>query len=455
MTAGSLDRSRPPRPGPPRPYAFPSFRRRRLPNGLTLVLCPVPRLPLISLELITPAGAWHDPPDEAGLATLTAALLDDGTRTRSAPEIAAFVERLGGSLSTGADWDAASISLGLLSRHLSRGLEILGEVATTPTFPEEEVERVRQQRRVDLVRRRDQPAALANLCCSRAVYGGSAYGRSILGCEETVGRIARSSIERFYRRRMKVRGASLMAVGDLDLDTFEDQAARAMGDWPATEAAAPPQPSSRQLRGVEVHLVDRPSAVQTELRIGHAGIPRNHADFIAVKVMNTLLGGKFTSRINLNLRERHGLTYGAHSHFAERLGPGPFLVSAAVATEATRTAVDEILVELRRIQEEPVEEAELEDAKSYLLGVFPYTVETIDGLARRLEELLVFELGDDYFQRYPDLLERVDRGEVLRVAREHLRPDQIAVVAVGEAGRLETELADLGPVRRWEPTALV
>jgi zinc protease len=196
-------------------------------------------------------------------------------------------------------------------------------------------------------------------------------------------------------------------------------------------------------------VVDRPGAAQTELRLGHAGVPRTHPDYIPLVMVNTLLGGKFTSRINMNLRERHGFTYGASSRFVARQGPGPFMVSAAVATESAGAAAREVLHELRRIREEPVEPGEIAETRSYMVGVFPYTMQTIGDIAKRLETLTVFGLPDDYYPRYLERLAALTREELLEAARRHLDPDRIAVVAVGPAEVVEPQLAGLGPVTVW------
>ena len=200
-----------------------------------------------------------------------------------------------------------------------------------------------------------------------------------------------------------------------------------------------------------VLLVDRPSAAQTELLIAQVGIARSHPDYPVATVMNSLLGGKFMSRINLNLRERHGFTYGASSRFARRLGPGPFSVATALANDVVGAATREILAELRRVREEPVTEEELGETKSFLQGVFPYTVQTLDGLAARLEDLAVFSLPLDYYDTFTERLAAVTADEVLRVAREVLAPERMIIVAVGPPAILEQQLAELGPVATWHP----
>jgi len=440
-----LDRSAPPPAGPLRPFHFPPFLRRTLANGLEVLAARQPGVPLLSLELMVPGGGQHDPLDQAGLATLTASAIDEGTRRHTAMQIAAHMEGLGGYFSTGADWDEGYLGVAVLSRHRQAGLDLLAEVLTEPTFPESEIERLRKQRLSELLRRRQDPSTAADETLHRVIYGGTPYGNPLIGTEETVEVLGREALVAFYQRCYTVRGAALIAVGDLDPDEIVRAAEAAFG---GASHEAPPAPEIRAvpLEGISVHIVDRPGASQTELRLGHAGVARRDPDFIPLIVLNTILGGKFTSRINMNLRERHGYTYGATSRFTARLQAGPFTVDAAVSTESTGAAAREVLAELRRIREELVEPWEMEETRSYILGVFPYTFQTINDLAKRLENLSVHRLPDDYYPRYLERLAAMQREEILEVARRHLHPENLAIVAVGPAEELIPQLEGLGPV---------
>jgi zinc protease len=442
------DRTRtPPRPGPLRPFRFPAFLRRRLPNGLTVLAARHAGVPLASLELVAPAGGQHDPPGRAGLATLTASLLDEGTGGRSSMEIAAGVERLGGYLSTGADWDVGYLATGMLSQHWRAGLGLLAEVIEHPTFPAVEIERLRSQRLAEILRREADPSALADDALMALIYRGTVYARSLLGDPESVAGLTRAEIAAFYQRTYTIAGTSLVAVGDLDPEEAAAAAEEALAGALATPPPSPPEIRPQRLAERTVLIVDRPGAAQTELRLGHPSVSRQHPDFVPLTVMNTLLGGKFTSRINLNLRERHGFTYGASTRFVGRIGPGPFLAGAAIATESTGAAVREVLAELERIRTDLVEVEELEDTRSYLTGVFPYTVQTIGDLAKRLETLAIYDLPDDYFDDYVAHLGTVSREEVLEISRRHLDPEHIGIVAVGPAELLEAQLEGLGLVQ--------
>ena len=447
-----VDRSVPPLAGPVRLFQFPPFLRTRLPNGLAVLAARHSDLPLISLELVTPAGGQCDPPGESGLAALTASVLDEGTRGRSAMEIAAAAERLGGYFTTGADWDVGYLSTGLLAQNRAAGFELLAEVAFHPTFPAAEMERLQRQRLAEILRRTHDPSALADDRFHRVLYEGTAYAHPLIGEEDSLSALDREALVDFYARHYGLAGAALIAVGDFDPEELLREAESAFGSGgPAAPPAPAPEIRPPARPGISVHIVDRAGAAQTELRIGHPGVSRSHPDYPTLVVFNALLGGKFTSRINLNLRERHGYTYGASSRFSSRLGPGPFTVSAAVATESTGAAAREVLFELRRIREALVEPEELAETQSYLVGVFPYTLQTIGDLAKRLETMAVFGLPDDYYTRHVERIAGVTRDKVLDVARRHVDPERVAVVAVGPAEDLEPQLQGLGPVTVWSP----
>lgn len=446
-----LDRSQPPAPGPVHPFSFPAFRRFRLSGGMVVLAARLPRVPLVALELFTPAGAQHDPPDGAGLATLTAALLDEGTGRRGATEIAALVERLGGRLTTGAGWNAAYVTASVLTKDLEVGLGLLAEIALDPSFPEPEVERLRRQRLGDLLQGRTDSQTLASDAFARAVYGDGVYGRPLIGDEASVGALTREQVMAFHRLHNTAAGSCLVAIGDLDPEHLAGRLEEAFASALSHPPAPQPQIVPRTLGGVEVHLVHRPKASQTEVRIGHAGVAMTHPDYNRLQVLNAILGGKFTSRINLNLRERHGYTYGAHSRFVGRRGPGPFLVSTAVDTEVAGAAVAETLGEIRRIQEDLVSVEELADTKSYLNGIFVGQLQSIGELASRLSTIALYDLPADHWERYLREIEATTREDVLDLARRYLRPEKAVVVTVGPREALEPQVARFGELHVSEP----
>ena len=454
-----VDRTAPPPPTEIRPFRFPPFLRARLANGLAVAAARLPDVPLVSMEIVAPGGGQFDPPGQEGIAALTAALLDEGTARRPALEIAAAAERLGGYVTTGADWDVGFLATGLLAEHRADGLGLLAEILSSPTFPEEEVERLRRQRLAEILRRKQDPGALADDRLAREIYQGTPYSHPLVGEEESIERLTRGELRSFYETHYGLAGSALIAVGDFDpevlLREIESAFAAASGASPALSAPPPVRPeirpavSAKTTAGISVHLVDRPGSAQTELRVGHLGVSRTHPDYIPLVVLNTVLGGKFTSRINMNLRERHGYTYGASSRFVARMGPGPFLVSAAVASESAGASAREVLHELRAIREALVEPDELTETQSYMRGVFPYTVQTIGDLAKRLETLTLFDFPDDYYMRYLEKIAEVTREDLLEMARRHIHPDQAVVVAVGPADSLEPQFEGVGPVTVW------
>jgi zinc protease len=448
----AFDRSAPPAAGAPTPFRFPPFVHRPLLPGIDLYAARVTRAPMVSLELILARGGQADPVGGRGLASLTGDLLDEGTARHSGPELAAWVERLGGSASSTADWDATYIACTLLAEHLDHGLELLAEMATAPTFPPPELERLRKRRLAELLRRRSSPGALAEERFAHALYGDGPYGYPMIGNEVDLAQLDDARCRGFYDAVLRRAGATLIATGDLDPEAVAARAETLLAGWPALEPLSVTPITPRALPSPELHVVDRPDASQTELRLGHAGPPRNHPDRVPLSVLNSLLGGKFISRINLNLRERHGYTYGAHSSFANRRGPGPFQVSAAVQSESVGAAVREVLAELRRLREEPVPAEELADAVRYLEGVFPYTLQTVESVAHRLSQLAVFALADDYFADYFARLQEVTSPILQQVAQRHLRPEACAIVAVGPASSLLPQLEPFGEVSVWSAT---
>lgn len=445
-SAPSPDRSAPPPAGEPRPFSFPGFERRRLEGGPEVILAPWGETPLVCLEILTPAGAEHEEVGRRGLAHLVGEMLDEATTSSSAEELARRADRLGSSLSTGAGWHAGYLNLQVLNRHVAPALELMAEVLTSATFPAEDLERLRREQLADLLQRRDRPSLRAQDRLHRVLYGDSSYGSPLQGTREDVSSLTREDLLGYYRDHYHPAGATLMVLGNFEAEPLLESARGLLG---GSGDFTPPEPKEVEplpRHGITVHVLDRPGAAQTELRVGHAGISRLHPDFVPFSVANAALGGKFTSRINLNLRERHGFTYGANSRLQVRRGPAPFMVAAAVATESTGAATREVLHELRRLRQEPLSQEELEDTKSYMSGVFPYTLRTLEGVVQRLENITVFGLPDDHYDHYLEELLAVSRDDALEAAREHIHPEEVAVVAAGPAEELRPQLEELGPV---------
>jgi len=436
--------------------------------GLPVFSAPRAGVPLLEIELLLDAGGERNPPHRPGLSAMTASMIDEGTARRTGPELSAELERRGGALSCQADWNAARLRLQLLSADLDYGLTLLAELLFTPVFPPHELERLRQQTLAELKRRADQPAALADQAFAHHLYSGSIFAHPLAGTAVALDAMRHDELLDFHRELYRLDHGALVVAGDFDRGAlavaveraFSAGAAGAAGSrrpGSTSTAHAPglarpgaPEPRNGSRRIV---VVDRPGADQTELRIGHLGVPRRHPDRVGLGILNTLLGGKFTSRINLNLRERHGFTYGASSRFVDRKGTGPFVISAAVTTAATGRATQEVLGELQRIRQEPVSPLELDETRNYLLGVFPYGLQTVEGLSARLDEIALYDLPLDTPARYLAEIGGIRPGEIQRLAQSHLWPERALVVAVGPAEELMRQLQELGEPELWRPLA--
>ena len=453
MTANgqpALDRGRPPVPGPSRSCSFPNFEVEKLESGARLWTLEVSGCGLVTVVLLMPGGSELDTPERAGLASFTAGLRGAGTKHRDALEFAAAAEDLGTSISTSCGWENAAVGTTIGLEDVAAGLELVAEAAAEPAFLDEEVERRRRRRLAEIERRRSDPAAQARLAFARAVYGDTPYAHPTIGDRNTTEAITREDIASFHGRALAAGSCHLIAVGDLGPgsvrraieDTVEPQL-RAHGRH-FDAAAESLEPRLASPSGRRVVVVDRPGAAQTELRIGHSGVGRRHPDRVRLQVANSILGGKFMSRLNLTLREKHGYTYGVSSAFAFRRGPGPFVISTAVANEVAGAACRKTVEEVERMCAEPPGAAELDDARSYMVGVFPYTLQTIQGLSSRLQTLAVFDLDRDEYDRWPERVRATSAEDVLQVSRRHLLPQRLTITAVGPADELLPQLEGLG-----------
>lgn len=441
-----------PTPGRPRPYHFPPIERTRLSNGLTVAAVHVPGRPLVAADLVVRAGIAEELPETAGAFALAARALTEGTERHDAVALAEAAERLGATLATEAGWDALSAGVDVPASRLPAALELLAEVVREPTFPEAEVERLREERLNDLLLARADPRRRADDAFVATIYApDSPYHRPAGGDRPTVERLDRSAARSAFRRSLDPARMALVVAGDLtDLDVVE-LAERLFGDWEGAPAeVAPPGPivARSAVLGRRIRVVDRPGSVQTEIRIGHPGIARSAPDYHAVIVMGMILGGLFNSRLNMKLREEKGYTYGAYAGFDVRRGPGPFVARAAVATPVTVPAVLDILAELERMRSGPTRAEELAAARDYLVGVFPLRFETPGPIASAVAGLHVHELPDEELTAYREKVEAVGLADVERAAREHLDLDRLAIVMVGDAGAFveELEAAGIGPV---------
>ncbi len=443
-----------PGPGEPRPYRFPVFETHVLPNGLRVTVAPVRAYPVVTTLAVIEAGGTRDPRDHEGLARLTTRALTEGTRDIDALALATRLEMLGTTLDTGADWDSAIAQLTALASRIDDAMTVLADVLRNPAFPEEELERLRAERLADLAQLRAEPRGLADVFFTRLLYEpASRFARLAGGDEHSVERLTRERVTAFHAQWYQPNATALMIVGDIEVAHAVQLAATHFGDW---VGSAPPMEeplSGPRYREPQVHLVHKTGAPQSEVRVGHIAIPRQHEDYFPVVVMNAILGGLFSSRLNLNLREEHAYTYGAHSAFDWRRAASPFEISTAVETAVTADALREIVHEFTRIREAPVSDAELSLAISYLVGVFPIRFETTAEVAGGLANVEIFHLPPDYFDTYRERVAAVTAADVLRVARAHLDPSRVQVVVVGDADAIREPIValDIGPIRVYDP----
>ncbi|HEX7418274.1 MAG TPA: pitrilysin family protein [Thermoanaerobaculia bacterium] len=433
-----------PQPGPPRPYKFPQITRETLANGLKVLIAENHNAPIVAARTLVRSGADHDDAQHAGLASLVADLLDEGAGTRDAIRLAEDIGLLGGALGTGADWDASYISVDVLSRNAEPSVAILSDVSSRATLPADGFDRVRSERLTEILQQRDEPSAIAGKRFAALLYGEGAYGNSVVGNAESVARITLDDVRRFYQQHFVPNNSSVVIAGDVTSSEGLAIVDRAFGSWKRGSESPRPTVTPRSIESSRIYIIDRPQAVQSEIRIGHIGVPRSCEDYFPLSVMNALLGGVFNSRINLNLREKHGYTYGARSAFAFRRQAGPFVVAAPVRNEVTRESVQEVLAELKRIRTGDVETVELDDTKNYLMGVFPATVQSSGDVAGRLVDMELYGLPEDYFDRYRENIAAVGREEIERVAKKYIDPDRALIVIVGSVKEIREPLGQLG-----------
>jgi zinc protease len=391
------------------------------------------------------AGATAETMAKAGLAHLTASLLETGTEMMSADKVAWSLESLGVQFEAQAAWDATVLRIVVPRERLGPAMNLFAELVRRPSFPGTEFERIRDEQLAEILQRRKEPRALGDDMVTRFVFSEqSRYARPIIGTSATVEHLTRHDVLQFYGINYRPSAATLMFVGDIDATTARNLAKTHFGDWTVGRGTRADVHVAGAIERSTVFVIDRPGSVQSEIRIGDVGVSRHHEDYFPIVVMNSILGGAFTSRLNMSLREKHGFTYGVRSKFSFRRQPGPFVVQAAVATEVTGRAVEEALREINLLREQGATEEEVASNRDYLAGVLPLELQTTEQLASRLSDLVVFDLPDNDFENYPDRILAVTRRDVHRVAREYLRPGHFAIVVVGDAQKIAPELAQIG-----------
>ncbi len=441
----TFDRSVMPEVGPAPKFTPPRVERRKLSNGLELLVVQRHDLPILTLHLVVRGGEDLEPKGKGGVASLTASLLTEGTKNRDSLAIAGALAEIGTTLSASGGLESSTVTLTTLTKHTERALELFTDVLMNPTFPEKELQRLIKQRVARLEARLDQPQEIARLVFRRLLYGlDHPYGRPDQGTVKSVQGLTRDDVVDFHKRVFLPNNAALVVVGDTTPDAIQNVLESALKGWKSAEVpshAIPEPPASKPL---SVYLVDKPAAAQSMLYVGQVGEPRNTPDYFPLQLLNTVLGGQFNSRVNLNLREDKGYTYGAQTAFVYRHGRGPFVAVTPVATKDTKAAIAELMKELKDIVgPRPVKADELAFAKGNLIKGFPGEFETTGHVASTLDELVMYRLPDDYYNSYQAKIEAVTLADVERVAKRDLHPESMIVLVVGDRSKVEKELKTL------------
>jgi predicted Zn-dependent peptidase len=444
----AVDRSRLPAPGTVRPFVFPSIEKSVLASGLTVWSVRHAVVPVASFVLLVRSGSSSDPDGMEGLASITADMLDEGSGELSAIGMHEALARIGAQFDTDIGADAALVGVTTLSKFAERGLRLLADIVARPSLTGDDFARVRQLRLHRLTQLRDVPGAVADRTFMRLLYGPHPYGHTPMGTEQSVATLTVDDVRRFHAAGIRPDTATLIAVGDLQHADVERLAADAFAGWerlPAGAAVSDDRHLTPPSSGARLVVVPRPGAPQSELRIGHIAAARDTPDYHALVTANMVLGGQFVSRINLNLREDKGLTYGARTSFDFRKLPGPFALQVSVQTAATSRAIEESLGEIAAIRgSRPVTDDELALSVAALTRGYARNFETGEQIARAVTQLALYGLPDDYFVQFVPRIESLTRSEVMRAAADHLHPEQLHTLVVGDLDVIGKDLGQLG-----------
>jgi zinc protease len=404
-------------------------------NGMTVVVVEQHFLPIVEIHALIKAGSAHDPPEKAGLANLTGSLLEEGTTTRSSKQLAEHIDFVGGSLEVAAHEDYTTAAARVLKKDIDLGFTLLADILLRPAFPPQEFNRVRTQILGEIISDSDDPGHVAMKTFNQLVFHNHPYRWPVNGTEETLSKITLADVHSFYTKEYLPNQVILAIVGDITVEQATALVQTHFGAWkkgpaPARTAKKPGAIGKKSMQFIEKDLS------QSTIVLGHGGISRTNPDFYAVTVMNYILGGGgFSSRLMDSIRDKQGLAYGIMSHYEARAMPGSFWVNLQTKTDTTNQAINGVLAEIKAIRETPVNDQELAEAKSFLMGNFPLRLDSTAKLANVLAQVEFFGLGFEYFSQYPKWIERVTKEDVQRVAKQYLNPQQYALVVVGNIAK--------------------
>jgi predicted Zn-dependent peptidase len=444
--AQSIDRTKPPETPPLAPFKLPPVHETKLPNGLTVVVVEDRRFPLVTFRLGFPAGSKFDPKELPGLSETVASLLKEGTKTRTSRQIAEELATIGASLSSTATADSMILSGNVLSDNTGRMLELLADVARNASFPEEEVSLRKQNRIQELMAERSQPSVLADEKLYEVVYGEHPYAR-FLPTPQAIEQIDRGALAAFRDRHLLPNTAVLILLGDVPArETLLAAVRSRFGDW--ERKSAPEQPAAKFPEPKRsIVLVDRPGSVQADVRAGKLAVPRMHPDYFPLLVGNSILGGGASSRMFMNIREKQGFAYDAHSELHRQKDAALFHAVTQIRNEVVEPALEAVFSEMSGMGEKPVPASELTAVKNYLNGVFVIGLETQAGIANELSNVRLMGLPDDYLETYVTRVRSTEPDKIQNAARKYISPGNATIVVVGDAGKIQKQVEKFGPVK--------
>ncbi len=432
-----------PKGGPDPKLSLPPIEKAKLANGLEVWMVEQKELPIIAMNLVLKTGQANEPDDRTGVAAMTASLIDDGTKTRSAVEISNQLQSIGANMGAGAGWDSTTVTMQTLTKNLDKALDIYADVIQNPTFPANELESLRGRQINGLRFQKSNPNIIANTAYNKVLYGNHPYGRD--NTEASLKAIGRDDLVRYYESTFRPNNGVLIVVGNYDKAAMKSKLESAFAAWKPGEVAMKTLPAAGQLGKTAIYLIDRPNSAQSVVSIGQVGIDRMNPDYFPVVVMNSILGGAITSRISMNLREDKGYTYGANSGLTFRRGAGPFRAGGDMQTAVTKESVWELMKELNGIRGEiPITQKELDYNKQSLIRRYPSGFETAGAISNQLSNLVVYGLSDSYFNDYIGKVNAVNLDDVNRVAKQYLDPSKMAILIVGDRKLIEPGLKELG-----------
>ena len=437
------DRSKVPDLPPPPKLNLPEIQEFELTNGLKVFLMEKDEVPLVQMNLIVKTGIVDDPEDKTGLASITLDMLDEGAASKDALELADEIDFLGAEINTRAGLHTSKISLFTPRSKFEKALDLFSDILLEPSFPQKELDRIKKERITSIMQMHDEPNAIASALFNKTLFGEeNPYGKQSIGNQNTIQSFSAEDLQNFYNKNFNSGNAFVIVVGDVNKESLQQKLEAELGSWKKGKAEETELDKAPQVAERKIYLVDKPGSAQSVIRIGRLGVERKTEDYYPLLVLNTILGGSFTSRLNQNLREEHGYTYGAGSYFDFRPAPGPFFAYSSVQTEVTDSALIEFFRELNGIIK-PVPEEELSRAKNYVALRFPGNFQTVEEVAGQLEELVVYDLPEDYFESYVTDILSVSGEDVSRAAEKYIDPEKSIIVIVGDREKIEDGIKKL------------